>query len=783
MADVTGRIGNEEVEFTNAATEATLKMLLQATLAAAKGSKEELAKVAAMAARAGLDSDSIEKANEAVAQTTPGMNLLGRSAYAVGAAFGAVETDLRELAALTQKLTNGTAQASDVFGTMSRTLPGPLGLVASGFQQVALYQEGLLKTYRDLASSGMSFGGSLTDMKLAATGAYMNLQEFGGLLKRNSQDVARFGGSANGGVKEFSRLAAELQGSEIGGNLRALGLTAEQSNEAMIGYVANTGGRSKLELQNTQQILKGTSDYVEQLDRLSQLTGKSRQELEAQQKAKQREFDIEMTKARMSVEDRDAFDAALQEAEALMGDAGKDLVLARAQGREVTGDAGKLMKATSGQAAATVENLQQIAKTYGRNSTEFKEASDKARLQMQEGLGQIPVTVMSTNKSFALLKDGITRSAKDMQAGLTDETAMREARREQEAELAARKAKDAEVRAAADTESEIRRLGDEIMKNIAPILKTLMNWTNETIQFLIKYKEVTLGVVGALVVFKGALTAKALLDKLKGGGGGIPGVPEIMGPPRPGAPGVPGGTGPAGGGGLLSGMGSGLRAAAGGLRAFANPMVLAGAAGFGLAIAAIGAGIAGAAWLMGKALPTLAEGFMKFTEIDGSKLGASAFGIGKLGLGLIPFAPMAVWGIPAGFALNSLGDGLIKISSVDPVKLEKVAAGMEKIKAATPTVGESIKAGIAGLVSKVVGPSEPPAAPAPAKAPAAPAPAASGSTPGTTPAGTEQINVGTELSRLNSISSDMLRVLKETAENTKRNVEATNGLGGNLFKF
>jgi hypothetical protein len=186
---------------------------------------------------------------------------------------------------------------------------------------------------------------------------------------------------------------------------------------------------------------------------------------------------------------------------------------------------------------------------------------------------------------------------------------------------------------------------------------------------------------------------------------------------------------------------------------------------------------------MGKALPTLAEGFMKFTEIDGSKLGASAFGIGKLGLGLIPFAPMAVWGIPAGFALNSLGDGLIKISSVDPVKLEKVAAGMEKIKAATPTVGESIKAGIAGLVSKVVGPSEPPAAPPPAKAPAAPAPAAGGSTPGTTPAGTEQINVGTELRRLNSISSDMLRVLKETAENTKRNVEATNGLGGNLFKF
>ena len=36
MADVTGRIGNEEVELNNAATEATLRLLLQATLSANK---------------------------------------------------------------------------------------------------------------------------------------------------------------------------------------------------------------------------------------------------------------------------------------------------------------------------------------------------------------------------------------------------------------------------------------------------------------------------------------------------------------------------------------------------------------------------------------------------------------------------------------------------------------------------------------------------------------------------------------------------------------------------
>jgi hypothetical protein len=214
-----------------------------------------------------------------------------------------------------------------------------------------------------------------------------------------------------------------------------------------------------------------------------------------------------------------------------------------------------------------------------------------------------------------------------------------------------------------------------------------------------------------------------------------------------------------------------MRGAASGLRAFANPMVLAGAAGFGVAIAAIGAGIAGAAWLMGKALPTLAEGLMKFTEIDGSKLGAAAFGVAKLGVGLLPLAPFAIWGLPAAFAMNQLADGVSKMAAIDPGRLEKVAAGMEKIKAATPSVGDSIRAGIAGLVSKVTNTAD-----------ATPSPASNVTSSGAT-SGVELINLINEIKRLNSISSDTLRYIKDTADHTKRTVDAINASSGNLFQF
>jgi hypothetical protein len=89
---------------------------------------------------------------------------------------------------------------------------------------------------------------------------------------------------------------------------------------------------------------------------------------------------------------------------------------------------------------------------------------------------------------------------------------------------------------------------------------------------------------------------------------------------------------------LGPGVGEG---AAGFLKAFANPQVVLGAAGLGASIATmiatIGAGIAGASWIMGKALPTLMEGIQSFEKLDGKKLSATGEGILDLGKGLAVF--------------------------------------------------------------------------------------------------------------------------------------------------
>jgi hypothetical protein len=752
MADVTGRIGNEEVELNNAATEATLKMLLQATLASAKGSKEELNKVAAMAAKAGLDSDSIEQTNKAVQATTPQMNALGKTAFVLGAAFGAAERDFQTLVKTGQQLAAGTAQASDVLSNMATMLPGPLGKVVQGFAALASFQEGMLTQYQGLTKAGVNFGGSLTDLRMAASNSYLTMQEFSTLMSSNSATLAKMGGSVDAGARAFSAASNTLGASKLGSDLRALGYTSLEVNQGMMDYINISGGRNRKEMQDTEALAKGAGQYMEQLDGLAKLTGESREALAAKMKEDAANQAWQGYLLTLDVKDREKASAARLEAEARGGKGAADALQAKLMGLPPMTEAGQKFVGTMQNGNKAIDGLASNVKDTSKTIDDVKKSGAGFSAGLAEdgrNLKQVASAQIMAGKDVELFGKALGAANAATRNGV--KSAEEQYAFEQKISKEAAAQKESEAKAAVESKKALEELGQGILKMVMPFVKMLLPVVNA----LAPLAPAIMAAVTAFVALKGAMAAKALLG---GGGGGIPGLPG-------GGGGVPDGA--AGG---LGGMGAAMKGAAGGLRAFANPMVLAGAAGFGVAIAAIGAGIAGAAWLMGKALPTLAEGLMKFTEIDGGKLGAAAFGVAKLGVGLLPLAPFAIWGLPAAFAMNQLADGVGKLAAIDPGRLEKVAAGMEKIKAATPTVGESIRAGIAGLVGKVTGTANA------AEAPAGAAPAAGG--------GGADLNIlVNEMKRLNTVSSDMLKFLKETADQTRRTADATKALNGDQFRF
>ena len=109
-----------------------------------------------------------------------------------------------------------------------------------------------------------------------------------------------------------------------------------------------------------------------------------------------------------------------------------------------------------------------------------------------------------------------------------------------------------------------------------------------------------------------------------------------------------------GAGALISGL---MRGIATGIGAFANPKILLGAAIMSGAIAVLGLGIAAASWIMGKSLPTLAEGLEKFQRLDGQRLTQAGKGAAAVAAGVAAFTLLGSASVLSNL-FNSLVSGL-----------------------------------------------------------------------------------------------------------------------------
>lgn len=159
----------------------------------------------------------------------------------------------------------------------------------------------------------------------------------------------------------------------------------------------------------------------------------------------------------------------------------------------------------------------------------------------------------------------------------------------------------------------------------------------------IKYAFAGLGIA---LLFK-KMVLGPMASMLTGGGGGDTGGKKSKGG------GIGGGIGKALGG-LTSGILGGI---AKGLMAFANPQVVIGAAAFSAAVVLISGAVAGAAFLLGSAMPKLAEGMRELETLDGQALQQVGLGIGAVGLGMAAFGSGGVVGAVGG-AIGGLVEGL-----------------------------------------------------------------------------------------------------------------------------
>jgi hypothetical protein len=698
-----GNVGGDGV-----ASEVTLQRLVTAQEAMAKklgiSNKGEALKLQALYNKAVKDGGTAAKEQtEATEEQTVATQDATKATNRFAALMGnAVATGLGALARSSLELGKSLFNNETGIKAFTDVLPGIGGALAP----LASYADETIESFRGLSSVGASFGGSITEMRNASAGMGLSLSEMSDLFRSNASNLAALGGSVAQGAVRFAKMNKNLKATGDFKSLMNMGFSVEQINEGMGSYIDLQRRMGTLQNKSTQELAAGSADYLMQIDKLAKITGKTREEAEA---ALNDQAADSVTRTLLNaLKDQPEAYKNLQTSLALLDEVGGST--AEALKGMLTGNpteaAGQLLAVLGDAGPDIADAMAQIGQ--GADPQVLLDAFDKAGGELESFAGanateraRIIQELKAQGNPLGDFLDNATKMTELGQRNLADVEAQQAEQKaaqdkntealltfeENQRELSAKLHEIFIKSGALDAIGTAISTAGNVLSGIAEYLGSLpFDNPMEAIGKIIKDGMGALwdnkGVVAALVAGIGLMFAgKAVVGAMGSGiksalgsvfnrGGGTAAGPVGGG----GKTGAGAGKGIANiGKGLGKGLGAVLKGIASGLIAFANPLVPLGAAAVGAAIVAIGAGIAGATWLVGKSLPSLKDGLKGFEELDGEKLKAAGLGMAAVSVGMAAFgAGSAVAGL--GALVGSVTSGIAGLfgGETDPLaQLEK----------------------------------------------------------------------------------------------------------------
>ena len=570
-----------------------------------------------------------------------------------------------------------------------------------------------IDSFRSLSASGASFGGSITEMRNAAASMGISLGEMNQLFTTNASALAVLGGTVEAGAVRFQRMNKNIKATGDFRSLMEMGFSVEEVNNGMADYIELQSRMGRLQGRSTAELADGSANYLRQIDLLARVTGKTREQAQAALDAQAadsvartllNQFDQNTEEGQRQFNNLTSSLALLDEvgggtAEALKGMLTENLTPAAGRFMAMLGDSGDTVHAAMMEVGrgANPQVMLDAFKNAGGKLEEFAGADAAGRVAIiralreagdpmadyLDGAGQL-LRMSNISYAEAQAQQDAARAADNAstQAMLTFEQNQREVSAALHKAFVASGVLDAIGAglsamaplltgiATSLTEFSAKVANGEWFSAITGVLTDGLSglWNNA-------------GVIGALVAGIGVLFASkaaagaltrgigARISGMFSGGGGE----SSTGSSPRGRANAGRGAGNAManiGGGIGKGLGGILKGLAGGIMAFANPAVAIGAAGLAASIVLIGGAIAGATWMVGKSLPTMAEGMKSFEELDGAALIDAGKGMGAVALGMAAFgAGSAVAGL--GNLVGSVTNGIAGLfGAEDP--LEKI---------------------------------------------------------------------------------------------------------------
>lgn len=188
----------------------------------------------------------------------------------------AMDVNLR----LSDVATAGTTFSKTMIGQVFEfeTLGKIAGVTGDAFSSLVKYAEKNVDVWRDLSGVGASFSNDAIGMDVAAKQARLGLGDFAGLIKENSTNFARLGGTVQSGAKVFTDFSKAFHESGAQEELLQMGMNEKEINQLLIEQVTSTRGKMRLDGAEQQVAIQSARALAFEMDAMSRLTGKSRAE-------------------------------------------------------------------------------------------------------------------------------------------------------------------------------------------------------------------------------------------------------------------------------------------------------------------------------------------------------------------------------------------------------------------------------------------------------------------------------------------------------------------------
>jgi len=174
-------------------------------------------------------------------------------------------------------------QTIATIGQLSSAVP-VLGKVfqslTSAGGNVVQYFEDSITTYQTLSKVGAGLSGNLNQLRASVTDSRLGLQGFTEFVSKNSQDLIRFGGSADQGAMMLGKIGNSLRATGMDVRFEQLGFTTEELTEFTTKYLAQNQRSARMEGKSMEEQITRAARYAKQLTTMSKLTGESIQSMQ-----------------------------------------------------------------------------------------------------------------------------------------------------------------------------------------------------------------------------------------------------------------------------------------------------------------------------------------------------------------------------------------------------------------------------------------------------------------------------------------------------------------------